>query len=52
MTRPAKRPPPCGNVPITVSKSAPITIRVGGVVITITQEHDHEKVQVGSKIQV
>ncbi len=46
-----KCPPSPGNVPITITKAAPVIIRVGGMKITIEQEQDHE-VQVGSKIQV
>ena len=54
MMKPAKHrtpPPSCGNVPISISKHAPITIRVNGLKITIEEEQGHE-VKVGSKIQV
>jgi hypothetical protein len=49
--KPAKRPPSPGNVPISISRGVPVTIRVNGLTITITQEQDHEKVHAGSKIQ-
>jgi len=47
--KPTKRPPSPGNVPITITRSAPVTIRVGGLTITITEEEQghEEKAQVG-----
>ena len=45
-------PPSPGNVPITITRGAPITIRVGGLKITIEEEQGHEAIRPGSKITV